>query len=93
MKFRGALASEDDRDQLTLTALFNMIWSISFHDQYIDELKSNSKFLLTVKSLANDDGEAWVDQYVPKHMSSVPKAASGILWNLEENNPGRKNQL
>ena len=93
MKFRGALASENDLDQLTLLALFNMIWSISFHDQYVAELKANSKFLITVKSLANDDGEAWVERYVPKYMSSIPKAANGILWNLDENNPGMKYEL
>lgn len=92
IKFRGALASENDIDQLTLTALFNIIWSISFHDQYIDELKSSSKFLITVKSLANDDGEALVEQYVPKHMSSILKAARGILWNLDEDNPGIRKQ-
>lgn len=88
MQFRGALAHDDEIDQLTLTALLNIIWSISFHDDYVDELKANAKFLMTVKSLANDDGEAWVEQYVPKHMSSVQKAAAGILWNLDENNPG-----
>jgi hypothetical protein len=93
MKFRGALASENDLDQLTLTAVFNILWSISFHDEYFDELKSNSKFLLTVKSLAVDDGASAVDQYVPDHMSSIPKAANGILWNLDENNPGIKNKL
>jgi hypothetical protein len=93
MKFRGALASEDELDQLTLTALFNIIWSISFHDQYVEELKSDSKFLITLKSLANDDGEALVEQYVPKQMSSIAKAANGILWNLDENNPGIKNQF
>jgi hypothetical protein len=92
MKFRGALASDDELDQLTLTALFNIVWSISFHDDYLEELKSNSKFLITVKSLANDDGEAWVDQYVPRHMSSISKAANGILWNLDENNPGIENE-
>ncbi|CAF2690391.1 unnamed protein product [Rotaria sp. Silwood2] len=88
MQFRGALANDDELDQLTLTALMNIIWSISFHDDYVNELKSSAKFLITVKSLANDDGEAWVEQYVPKHMSSVKKAAAGILWNLDENNPG-----
>ncbi|CAF1516103.1 unnamed protein product, partial [Rotaria sordida] len=89
MQFRGALANDDELDQLTLTALMNIIWSISFHDDYVDELKSNAKFLITIKSLVNDDGEAWVEQYVPKHMSSVKKAATGILWNLDENNPAR----
>ncbi|CAF3377746.1 unnamed protein product [Rotaria socialis] len=88
-KFRGALASDNDLDQLSLTALFNIIWSISFHTEYIEELKANSKFLMTVKSLANDDGEDLVDQYVPKNMASISKAANGILWNLDENNPAR----
>ncbi|CAF5092488.1 unnamed protein product, partial [Rotaria socialis] len=77
-KFRGALASDNDLDQLSLTALFNIIWSISFHTEYIEELKANSKFLMTVKSLANDDGEDLVDQYVPKNMASISKAANGI---------------
>ena len=89
IKFRGALAGTNELDQLTLTALLNLLWSVSFHSEYVDELKSNSKFLLTVKSLANDDGEAWVEQYVPKYMSIVPKAANGILFNLQEFNPGR----
>ena len=93
INFRGALAGENDLDQLTLTALLNIIWSISFHDQYIEQLKSDSKFLMTVKSLANDDGEALVEQYVPHHMSSISKAASGILWNLDEDNPGIINKL
>lgn len=91
LQFRGALANDDEIDQLTLTALMNIIWSISFHEKYVDELKSNAKFLMTIKSLANDDGEAWVEQYVPKHMSSVKKAAASILWNLDENNPGKEN--
>ncbi|CAF4783901.1 unnamed protein product, partial [Rotaria socialis] len=89
LQFRGALANDDELDQLTLTALMNIIWSISFHEKYADELKSNAKFLFTIKSLANDDGEAWVEQYVPKHMSSVRKAAAGILWNIDENNPAK----
>ena len=93
INFRGALAGENDLDQLTLTALLNIIWSISFHDQYIEQLKSDSKFLMTVKNLANDDGEAWVEQYVPNHMSSISKAAGGILRHLDEDNPGMISKL
>ncbi|UJR37659.1 hypothetical protein I4U23_030355 [Adineta vaga] len=89
IKFRAAVATEEELDQLTLIALFNILWSISFHDEYVDELKSNFKFLLTVKSLAADDAAGSVDQYVPNHMSSIPKAAQGILWNLDEDNPAR----
>ena len=92
IKFRGAIAGDDDLDQLTLIALLNIVWSISFHDQYQNQLKSNTKLLMTIKSLANDDGEARIEQYVPHHMSSVPKAASGILWNLDEDNPGKENR-
>ncbi|CAF3764478.1 unnamed protein product [Adineta steineri] len=87
-KFRGALASDDDLDQLTLIALFNILWSISFHDEYIDELKSYPKFLITVKSLVIDDGANTVEQYIPRPLSSLTKAANGVLWNLDENNPG-----
>ena len=88
-KFRGALASTNDLDQLTLSALVNLLWSISFHPEYTEELKSNSKFLMTIKSLTNNDGLSWVTQYVPKHMSTIPKAANGILFNLQEANPMR----
>ena len=93
LKFRGALLTENNLDQLTLIALFNMIWSISFHDEYVDELKSNSKFLVTIKTLANDDGTARIEQYVPRYMLSITKAANGILWNLDEDNPGINKQL
>ena len=88
IKFRGSLASDDDTDQLTLVALFNIVWSISFHAEYVDELRFDTKFLVTVKSLAVDEGEGLVEQYVPNHMSPIVKAASGILWNLDEDNPG-----
>ncbi|CAF0967863.1 unnamed protein product [Adineta ricciae] len=89
VKFRAAVATDDDLDQLTLIALFNIIWSISFHDKYLSELKKNFQFLLTIKTLAVDNTAGSVDQYVPNHMSSIPKAAQGILWNLDEDNPGR----
>ncbi|CAF4438436.1 unnamed protein product, partial [Adineta steineri] len=60
----------------------------SFHDEYIDELKSYPKFLITVKSLVIDDGANTVEQYIPRPLSSLTKAANGVLWNLDENNPG-----
>ena len=88
MKFRGALASDNDTDQLTLVALFNIVWSISFHAEYADMLRADSKLIMTVKSFAVDECEDMVEQYVPIHMSSIVQAASGILWNLGEDNPG-----
>lgn len=88
VKFRGAMTGEDDLDQLTLIALFNIVWSISFHDEYLNELRTNSKFMMTVKSYAIDDDPTTVDQYVPRHMSPIQKAAHGILWNLDKDNPG-----
>jgi hypothetical protein len=36
----------------------------------------------TIKNLANDDGSNVIDQYKPRAMQSVKKAADGILFNL-----------
>lgn len=93
LKFRGSLITDNNLDQLTLIALFNMMWSISFHDEYIDELKSNLKFITTVKTLAIDEGTAKIERYVPRYMLSISKAANGILWNLDEDNPGIDQRL
>jgi len=82
--FRGAFADEDQLKQFTCTALLNILWSISFQDRYKTKLQQNKDFLKTIKSLAMDNGEAVVDQYIPRSMESMAKAANGILYNLNE---------
>ncbi|CAF4653661.1 unnamed protein product [Rotaria sp. Silwood2] len=86
IRFRGALTmDEDEANALTLTALFNILWSISFHDEYLSELQTNRQFLLTVKTFAYDTSEIQNEQYVFSNMSTIFKAANGILLNLGEN--------
>jgi len=73
-----------DVDVLTIVALANILWSISFHDRYKNELikiaeliKTLEKFRatgLTDKVLANS--------FIPHHMSSLTKAIHGIWENL-----------
>ncbi|CAF4453055.1 unnamed protein product [Rotaria sp. Silwood2] len=85
IRFRGALTmDEDEANALTLTALFNILWSISFHDEYLSELQTNRQFLLTVKTFAYDSSEIRSEKYVFSNMSPICKAANGILLNLGE---------
>ncbi|CAF3777851.1 unnamed protein product [Rotaria sordida] len=86
IRFRGALTmDEDEANPLTLTALFNILWSISFHDEYLSQLQTNRQFLLTVKTFAYDTSVMEYERYVFANMSSIFKAANGILLNLGEN--------
>ncbi|CAF3647141.1 unnamed protein product [Rotaria sp. Silwood1] len=86
IRFRGALTiDEDEAKALTLTALFNILWSISFHEEYLSELQTNRQFLLTVKTFAYDTSENGSERYVFANMSPIFKAANGILLNLGEN--------
>ncbi|CAF4363395.1 unnamed protein product, partial [Didymodactylos carnosus] len=75
--------------QLIRIALCNLLWSVSFHNQYKNEMRENDGFMNTVKYLAAN-GEVSLQQFVPKHLSSIKKAADGILWNLNESIPGAK---
>ncbi|CAF1166748.1 unnamed protein product [Didymodactylos carnosus] len=84
VRFRDALLSNDPLKQLTCTAAFNIVWSISLHEQYKLKLKEHPKLVQTIKSLGQDENvdSSLVQQYVPKHMSNVKQAADGILCNL-----------
>ena len=89
VRFRGAqVTNDDEKDVLTLTALFNILWSISFHDEYFRDLQTDRQFLLTVKTFANDTSETSSSNLVFSHLSSILKAAGGILLNLGESITG-----
>jgi hypothetical protein len=90
IEFRDAFAVDYQLKQFTCTALLNILWSISFQDQYKAKLKQRNDLLKTIKSLAMDDGEKVVDQYVPRSMESIEKAANGILHNLNEISDGKE---
>ncbi|CAF4324853.1 unnamed protein product [Rotaria socialis] len=71
IEFRGASVQKNQREQFT------------YH--YKTKLQQNEEFFKTVKSLAMDSSETvTVDDYVPRSMESMRKAANGILYNLSE---------
>ncbi|CAF0770544.1 unnamed protein product [Rotaria sordida] len=84
MKFRGAFVEKKQLEQFTCTALLNILWSISFQDRYKTKLQQNKGFMKTITSLAMDNGEKIVEEYVSRSMESMIKAANGILYNLNE---------
>jgi hypothetical protein len=87
ISFSDSITGKDPLDQFTCIALFNIIWSISFQSNYKEELKENTELMNTIKNLANDDGSQVIDQYKPRAMQSVKKAADGILFNLSAQIP------
>jgi hypothetical protein len=82
IRFRAALTEKNRLDQFTFIALFNILWSISFHEIYHEILKKNTELIDTIKNVAKHDGQIIVEQYVPRSMQNVKKAADGILFNL-----------
>ncbi|CAF0998543.1 unnamed protein product [Didymodactylos carnosus] len=71
---------------LAVIALCNILWSISFHDQYKEKLKEKTEILKLIDRLSS--GDFAIQQLdaasEPRHLSSIRKACEGILWNLEE---------
>ncbi|UJR23373.1 hypothetical protein I4U23_026382 [Adineta vaga] len=82
--FQNIIRTKDHLKEFTCTALVNILWSISFHDRYKTKLKQNDKLLKTLRNLDTDKSAKTIDQYVPRSMESINKAASGILYNLND---------
>lgn len=83
IRFRVALTENNRLDQFTFIALFNILWSISFHNVYHDILEQNIELISTIKNVAQkNSNQIIVEQYVPRSMQNVKKAADGILFNL-----------
>jgi hypothetical protein len=80
--FCAALTEKDRLEQFTVIALFNILWSISFHEECHEILKQNTELIDTIKDVAKNDSQIIIEQYVPRSMQSVKKAADGILFNL-----------
>ncbi|CAF1084088.1 unnamed protein product [Rotaria sp. Silwood1] len=69
----------------TLIVLANILWSISFHESYHENLKSNINFMHTLSNLATSSLLYTSTQIktIPRDISSLKKATEGILWNLK----------
>lgn len=78
-------------DQLTFVALLNIFWSISFHNQYHNELKSHQEFLTIIRILSEDDEIILFNKYIPRSLQSLKKSVDGIIFNLGENDFQREN--
>ena len=68
----------------TILVLTNVLWSISFHPSYHTKFRSNTTLMHTLANLATASTD-FKTQYksIPRDLSSLKKAAEGILWNLK----------
>lgn len=80
--FSDLINSKDSLDQFTCIAVCNILWSISFQREYQEDLKNNLPLIETIRRLAIDERSQSSDQYKPRAMQSIKKAADGILYNL-----------
>ncbi|CAF3657248.1 unnamed protein product [Rotaria sordida] len=71
-------------DVLTVIALANILWSISFHDQYKNILIENIQIInkLIVFESSNIIEKILPNIYISRHMSSLKRAIDGIWQNL-----------
>ncbi|UJR17652.1 hypothetical protein I4U23_004548 [Adineta vaga] len=80
--FSDLITSRDSLNQFACIALYNIVWSISFQSEYQEELKANKQLIDTIQRLADDERSQMCDQYKPRALQSIKKAADGILYNL-----------
>ncbi|CAF4376896.1 unnamed protein product, partial [Adineta steineri] len=86
MSFNDALNKQNQLEQLTLIIIVNILWSISFQTQYLQELIINNKeALLIIESLAeNNNNKEIINQYKPRSIESIHVAARGIIHNIQK---------
>ena len=80
------LQKEDHHfNRFTFIALFNILWSISFHEKYQDKFRNNSLLMHSLSNLAASSTlyTSSSTKCIPRDMSSLKKAAEGIIWNLK----------
>ncbi|CAF1420355.1 unnamed protein product [Adineta ricciae] len=90
--FSDLITSTDPLNQFSCIALYNIVWSISFQGEYQEELKNNTQLIDTIKRLATDEHSQTCDQYKPRAMQSIKKAADGILYNLHMDATSQEDQ-
>ena len=80
------ISDENSLKQATCTALVNILWSLSFQSKYQQQLKNaGTKFKeIIVKLTKKIHSNASPNQYVPKYIEDIQKAAAGLLYNIYE---------
>jgi hypothetical protein len=76
-------------DDETLIIVTNLLWSISFNKCYHEKFQTNTMLTHTLSNLATSSSLYIVTQTksTPRDLSSLKKAAEGILWNLKSSSP------
>ena len=77
---------EDSMREITYSALVNILWSLSFQENYKQQLKNTS---LQFQNLLPDfmtrtNEQISPNQYVPQYLESLQKAATGLLFNINQ---------
>jgi hypothetical protein len=82
------ISDKDPLKQATCTALVNILWSVSFQEKYKQQLKNvDTKFKKLIQNLTTKiDQKISPNQYVPRYIENIQKAATGLLFNIDELN-------
>lgn len=68
----------------TLLTVTNLLWSISFHQKYQDKFRNNSMLMHALSNLVSSSSLYNTStKSTARDISSLKKAAEGILWNLK----------
>jgi hypothetical protein len=73
---------------LSINAIGNIFWSISFDDQYKNSLIQNMSLIKKLETYSNDNMALYI--HIPYQMSSLKRAMDGIFYNLY---PSKSNPL
>jgi hypothetical protein len=86
MYYHFEVSDENPLKQATCTALVNILWSLSFQEKYKQELKNaGTKFKELIQNLTRKTNEnVSPNEYVPKYIENIQKAATGLLFNIDE---------
>jgi hypothetical protein len=86
LEFQKEVTIDDPLKLSTCTAFCNILWSISLHPQYKQELQENEQFKVLIEKIATDKVTTNSTHYVPKYIENIQKATDGILCNINNNN-------
>jgi hypothetical protein len=80
------ISDKDPLKQATCTALVNILWSVSFQEKHKQKLKNaGKKFKELIQNLTREiNQKISPNQYVPSYIENIQKAATGLLFNIDE---------
>ncbi|CAF4305507.1 unnamed protein product, partial [Adineta steineri] len=70
-------------ENFTCTLILNILWLISFHQEYYHIIYNNEQLMNIIKSAANNE-KNFIDTFMPRTMKNIQQAAIEILENYHE---------